>query len=542
MLSSPSKKTHCTNLIKLARHHHQSGRLQEAEDLYRQVLASSPGNFDALYLLGVLMLQTGHSDLAADLIGKAVKINNKDHAAFNHLGVACRALGRHSEAETCYRKSLRLHPDYVDAHYNLGNLLCDLKRFKESEKAFRSALSLREDYAEAYSNLGFVLLELNRPEEALEACQKALEHRPDYAKAYCNIGYAHQDLRRFQAAETAYRKALELKPDYDEVQQNLAMLRLVQGDFEQGFRLFEQRFNLEDKREIKKTVAILDYLNGRNIRRWQGEALAGLSLLIITEQGAGDSLMMMRYVPLLTQLGLKRLVIYCETPLRRVFQCVSGSDDVVAMSEALPTDGIDRYCMIMSLPFLFNTRPESIPATVPYLPVPEEIKTHWRKAVINHVGLKVGLVWAGGKLTRSDSKRSIPLDCFAPLLELQGVQFFSLQKDRKAGQQKRLGKKLIDYMDRCEDFLDTAGLVDQLDLIISVDTSIAHLAGALGKPVWLLNRYEHEWRWLLDREDSPWYPTMKIFKQQVYGDWDQVIKRVLDGLTALMKNSCRDAP
>jgi Tfp pilus assembly protein PilF len=673
VISFPSQKAASATAVENALWLHRSGRLQEAESIYRQVLDTSPSNFDALHLLGVLSHQIGDHQQAVKLIEKATRINKKNPAAFNHLGAAYRALGRQAEAEKAYRTALRIQPDFPEAYFNLGNALADLKRLKEAERAYRSALKQKSDYSAAYNNLGNVLKDLGRPDEAEVACTRALEFDPDFAEAYCNLAfilldlnradeaecalkkalairpdhsetsfqlgvtlvkcgkfdeaaqvfsrvtelqpdyaeaflnlgntryelkhfeeavraYLHAidlkpelaetynnlgntltELERLEEAEVVYRKAVALKPEYADAcynhgnalrdlgrmeeaeaaycqsltlkpddattQWNLGLLKLVQGDLDHGLKLHERRFDRATNNELEATIKILDQLPGES--RWQGEPLDGTSLLVITEQGAGDNLMMMRYLPLLRQRGLKRLVLYCYPQLMRVMFCMPGIDQIVPITDPLPFGDFDLYCPIMSLPYLFQTRLESIPANVPYLVVPEEMKQKWHMRLAEVPGLKVGLVWAGNQAASFDKIRSIPLNLFAPLHDSGGISFVSLQKGDRLQQLHKFEGQLIDWMDECKDYLDTAALVEQLDLIISVDTSVAHLAGALGKPVWLLNRFESEWRWMLDREDSPWYPSMRIFTQPVRNDWDSVVKRVGEELAVLLKEKSR---
>jgi tetratricopeptide (TPR) repeat protein len=699
MNSFSSQKAATAILIQTALQLHRSGKLQEAETIYRQVLASSPANFDALHLLGVLSHQIGNNVLAVNLIGKATKIDKKNPNAFSHLGAAYRSLGRYAEAEKCYRTALRLQPDFPEVYFNLGNTLADLKRLKEAEKAYFKAVQLNPDYAAAYNNLGTTLNELKRIDEAEGAFRKALVLKPDFAEAYNNLGNALNDLGRPHEAELAYRQAIELVPDYDEVcrnmasvlldlnrpdeaelafkkalairpdsatyfnlgntlvklkkfdeavqlfrrvtelqpdyaeaflnlgnamhelgrykeaeqayvqvmalkpdladtynsfantlseldrldeaeimytkalmlkpdyadahynlghalndlgrledaekayrqalaynpddamtQWNLGLLKLMQGDLDEGLRLHERRFD-RGKHELEATIKILNQLQG--YKRWHGEPLEGMSLIVIAEQGAGDNLMMMRYLPLLKKQKLRRLTVYCYPQLFRVMLCMPGVDEIVPITEPLPFGCFDLYCPIMSLPHLLNTRLESIPAHVPYLVFPQEMRQKWRTRLAGVEGLKVGLVWAGNQSACFDSIRSIHLSRFAPLLDLAGAHFYSLQKTDESDQLKELGWNIVDWMDECEDYLDTAALVDQLDLIIGVDTSVAHLAGALGKPVWLLNRFESEWRWMLHRVDSPWYPSMKIFRQNERSDWDSVISQICEELAGL---------
>ncbi len=383
----------------------------------------------------------------------------------------------------------------------------------------------------AHNNLGATLDDLGRLEEAETAYRQAIVFKPDYVDAYNNLGNVIKSQGNLMDAEEAYRKSVSLKPDYVQVQWNLSLLKLLQGNFEEGFNLYERRFEGGPYNTFNNTKKLIDQVKG--YERWDGEPLEGRSLLIIAEQGAGDNLMVMRYLTLLKQKNLKQLIVYSYPTLERVIKCMPGVDDVVSTTEPLPFGRFDMYCPIMSLPYLFQTRIDTIPHDVPYFVVSENFKHEWRERLSGLSEMKVGLVWAGGKLTSTDKKRSIPLNKFTPLLAVDGISWVSLQKGEESGQLSEVGCSILNLMEECGDYLDTAALISQLDLVISVDTSIAHLAGALGKPVWLLNRFDSEWRWQLEREDSPWYPSMRIFRQTERGDWDSVIKRVAGELANL---------
>jgi len=500
------------------------GRPDDAERCYRQALALKPDYAEAHNNLGNALLELGRPDDAEQCYRRALALKPDYAGAHGNLGTALLDLGRPEEAEECYRRALALTPDSAEGHNNLGNALLDLGRPDDAEQCYRRALALKPDYAQACTNLGNALLDLGQPEQGLESYRRALVLKPDYAEAYYNLGKALQDAGELQAAEQAYRQATALKGDYAMAYWNLSLLRLLHGDYAEGFRLYEKRFTGGDRKVFAKMNACLDQLRG--YPRWDGEVLGGLSLLVVAEQGLGDNLMTMRYLPLIGQQRPGRLLVYCEQPLQRVIQCLPGVDEVIAMTESLPFGRFGRYCPMMSLPYVFKTSTASIPRSVPYLRVPDEIKKHWRERLADVPGMKVGLAWAGKPSYRENATRSIPLRQLSPLLALEGVQAVSLQKGEGAREARDVGRNILDWMDECGDLLDTAALVDQLDLVISVDTSVAHLAGALGKPVWLLNRFGSEWRWLLDREDSPWYPGMRIFRQERQGEWDSVIRRL----------------
>jgi tetratricopeptide (TPR) repeat protein len=480
--------------------HHQSGRIAEAKELYMQVLSAEPENFDALHLLGVLAHQVGNHDLAVSLMEKAVQQNAGNAVVFNNLGEAYKGTKRLDEAERCYRKALELNPDFTEVFSNLGNALKDLGRLEDAVQVYLQALAIKPDFVLVHYNLGNVL----------------------------------KDLGELDDAEASFAEAVALNPDYADASQSISVLHLMRGDYRQGLSYFQQRFVPGGDSAVGRGKKYLGQLQGQ--QRWQGESLAGRRLLLVTEHGAGDNLMMMRYLPLVKKRKPERLLVYATPHLARVLQSLGCLDEVIPMTSPLPLGAFDLYCPMMSLPYLFETSLDSIPAKVPYLSLPKEMKKQWRSKLKKEPGVKVGLAWGAGKLSGTNARRSIALERLAPLAEVPGVRLVTLQKGTAAGQLQGLDCPVIDCMTECKDFLDTAGLVEQLDLVISVDTSVAHLAGALGKPVWLLNCFESEWRWMLDREDSPWYPSMRIFRQKQRGDWDGVISEASEQLENFVKN------
>ncbi len=509
--------------IELALEHHRSGEFAQAETIYRQLLTVHPECFDAWHLLGVLSRQTGKVADAIELIAKALSINDREPAAFNNLGVAYQAAGQPHEAEIRYRRALLLRPDYADAHYNLGIVLGETGRYGEAETSYRNAARFNPGGVKAWNNLGATLRELGKPEEAVAAYEKAVALGPS-ADICGNLGATLRGLGRVKDAETAYRKAIALDPDFVEAHHNLALVLLLQGNYEEGLARYESRFGVGTGKRYQELILSRFPPQGR----WRGEPLTGRSLLVVTEQGFGDSLMMMRYLPLLKGEKLQRLTVCCHSPsLFRMMRTIPGVDDVTLLEEVDFLGEFDLYCPIMSLPYLLGSRLETIPHSFPYLTAPLGMKAFWRNRLDGMKGMKVGLAWAGCRLNQADAQRSIHLNSLAPLMTAKGVRFVSLQQGDEARRQlKSLCWEITDWMDECPDFLDTAALVDELDLIITVDTAIAHLAGGLGKPVWLLNRFASEWRWMMGRDDSPWYPGMKIFRQQFPGDWEGVIRRI----------------
>jgi len=481
----------------IAAQHMQAGRLQEAEAIYRQLLAEHPAHHEAMFNMGILLNHQRNFD---DAIGYL-------------------------------RKVLELTPDMVEAHVNLGNVYHQKKDFPAALACFRQALSLRPRSFESHNNVGNVLKEQGDFAGALNSYQKALALKPGSAIVFNNIGETYRSMGRTEEATTHFRKALAVKPDFAQAQWNLSLVFLLAGDFANGLPLYEKRLVPEVLRQSGATGA--DTLAGRfsSKPRWKGESLQGKTLVVWTEQGYGDNLMMMRYLPLLKEKGAASVIIYCHQKLMKIM--LTQIKLVVDQTTPLALDNFDVQCPMMSLPYVFGTTLESIPRTIPYLGAPAASSAKWRSQLEKFNGMKVGLAWAGGKDLQKDALRSIALRQFAPLVALDGVQYVSLQKDEAAQQLKQQDWRILDWMEACDDFLDTAALIDNLDLVITVDTAIAHLAGALGKPVWMLNRLDTDWRWMKDREDSPWYPSMRIFRQTTPHDWSKVIEAVTGELGKL---------
>lgn len=500
------------------------GRRQEAEAYYRKALEIQPEYADAHNNLGNLFKDDGNSEQAIACYQKALSLKHDYPEAWCNLGNVFQDIDLFDQAMACYRQALEKRASYAEAHNNMGVLLLRHKKYQDAAQYFLNALNARANYADAQLNLGNVFKETGRLEEAIACYQRALEMEPNHGGVYNNLGNIYKEQGRHDAAIQAYRTALRLKADFPAAQWNLSLELLLAGNYAEGLACYEQRFSGGDKEDFALGNAMLSWLSG--VPRWRGEDLQDGTLLVWTEQGQGDSLMMMRYLPLLAERGVGRLKVYCEPALVRLFQAQSCVEQAIGRDVTPGLEGIDSHCPMLSLPYLFATRLETIPTEFPYLEIPAAMVRSWAARCAGEPRLKVGLAWAGGKALRCDTKRSLHLEQFAPLLQVPGVIFYSLQKGESARQLTESGWQVIDWMDECMDFLDTAALIQQLDLVISVDTAVAHLAGALGKPVWLLNRFESEWRWMLGREDSPWYPSLRQFRQVTPGDWDSVVARM----------------
>jgi tetratricopeptide (TPR) repeat protein len=454
--------------------------------------------------------------------------------ALANRGNALHELRRFGEALASHDRALMLRPDYAEAHSNRGNALHELKRFEEALASYDRALVLRPDFSEAHSNRGNALQELRRFEEAVASYDRALALRGDLAEAHSNRGNALKELARFDEALASYEAALAARPDFADAHFNEAMCRLLIGDLYRGWEKSEWRWETEQIRNGKRSFPQPLWLGSNEI--------AGKTILLHAEQGLGDTIQFGRYAPLVAARGA-RVILEVQRPLHDLMSTLSSAVQVVSSGDPLPD--FDFHCPLLSLPLAFATQLDTIPSATRYLSA-DEGKTHaWRERLGRHDQPRIGLAWAGNPrkelpgANRIDGQRSIALDRLAPLFQVTACEFFSLQKGDDAVRQLRdsaLRQQVTDYTDDLHDFSDTAALIENLDLVISVDTSVAHLAGALGKPFWLLNRYNTCWRWLLGREDSPWYPTARLFRQDTTREWDPVIRRIAAALRDRVRN------
>jgi tetratricopeptide (TPR) repeat protein len=648
--------------LDLAVQHHRAGRLQEAEGIYRQILAREPNHTDALHFLGLIAHQLGRNETAVDLISRSLALNPNVPEAHCNLGCALHDMGRREEAVAAYLQAIALKPDYPEAHYNLGialknkgdidaavaayrqaialkpdhaaayfnlgialtdsgkidqaiaaygqaialrpnyveaisnlgnifysqgrsneavaahrqavalrpdraaplnnlaNALQGIGQLDEAVAAYRRAIALEPDFPEPYSNLGNLLREMGKLDESIAVCRRAIALRPDYPEAHFNFSNALMEKGQLHESIAAGRQAMALRPDFPEAHRNLSLALLLEGDFRQGWEEYEWRSKCKDFRSRPWNFPQ---------PQWDGSDLANRTILIHMEQGLGDAIQFARYVPLVAERGGK-VIFACYPQLRRLLQGISGITTWLAPGEAIPP--FDVHCPLLSLPRAFGTTLESIPAKVPYLSSEPTLSQSWqtRLAAVPSA-LKVGLVWAGNPSHKTDRNRSMKLADLAPVMRVSGVRFFSLQKGEAAMQAKTPpeGMELVDWTGELNDFADTAALIDNLDLVISVDTAVAHLAGAMGKPIWLMLPFAPDWRWMEAREgkaeggrrkvegedfdlsspapslfrlppsgfrlsSSPWYPTARLFRQPAAGDWERVIAEVADAFASLV--------
>ena len=512
------------DLMRAGLKHQQAGRLSDAEACYRQVLAVHPGQADALQLLGVIAHQMGRHDEAVELIGQAIKQDGQNPVYFSNLGVVLKAQGKLDEAMSAYRQAIHLNSNYAEAYSNLGYGLWDQGKLDEAVAACRQAIRSNPNLAEAHSNLGIALKGQGKLNEAVAACSQAIRIKPDYADAYSNLGLALKDQGELQAAVVACRQAIRFKPDFADAHWNDSLLSLLIGDFERGWIKSEWRW--------KSTSS---GLSARNFSQplWLGaEPVDQKTILLHSEQGLGDTIQFCRYVPLVAARGA-RVVLEVPKPLRHLMSDLVGVSHCLSKGDALPD--FDLHCPLLSLPLAFGTRLDTIPSMTPYLRAPAQ-EQDWEAQLGPKDRLKIGLVWSGNPRHRDDGKRSIELNALLPLFDV-ATTFVSLQKDLRARDKAVLTERsdMINLGPSLDSFADTAAVIKHLDLVISVDTSVAHLAGALGRPVWILLPFVPDWRWLLDRDDSPWYPTARLFRQTESRDWTGVLDRVRAALNDFVR-------
>jgi tetratricopeptide (TPR) repeat protein len=503
-------------------------RFGEALAAFDSALAVLPGYVDALFNRGNALRELRRLDEAVASYDRVLALKSDHAAAFNNRGNALHALHRLNEALASYDRALELVPDYAEAFNNRGVVWQQLRRFDEAVNDYGKALTLLPGCAEIFYNFGNALQGLGRFDDALASYDRALALKPDHAEACYNRGIALQELRRIDEALASYGQAVALRPDYAEAHWNESYLRLLTGDFERGLPQSEWRW---------RNAAL--GLHRRDFAQplWRGDVpLAGKTILLHGDEGMGDAIFYCRYVPLLAARGA-RVIVAVEEPLHHLISGLAGVWRCIGPSETPPD--FELHCPMSSLPLAFETRLATIPAA-PSLRAPAMSKELATRLATD--GPKVGLAWAGNPRHVNDHNRSMPLAALLPLLDVAAT-FVTLQKELRAGDDATLSaRKILNLGPALEDFADSAALIAQLDLVITVDTSVAHLAGALGVPVWILLPFAPDWRWLLDRDDSPWYPTARLFRQGDTREWSGVVERVRDGLRGLVENYRTDSP
>ena len=469
--------------------YHQEGNLKEAKNIYEQILKHKPNHFDALQLLGILYGQINKKDKAIKLLELALQIKPDDAATLNNYGV----------------------------------ILTEVNRTNDSYEVLDKATNIKPDYAEAYSNKGNTLKLLEKYDDAVKAYSKAIQLKPNYAEAYNNRGVIYKELSQMNLALKDLKKAISLKPDYPEANSTMGVTLLLTGNFSKGWEQYEWRWkDLSDPSVIRSFKQPL----------WDGKkSLKDKSILLYSEQGLGDTIQFSRYILLIKALGAK-VILETHKELLNIVGSIDSNITVILMGQTLPH--FDFQCPLLSLPLKFGTGLKNIPSPNRYICADKRIVPKWKKKIGSQKKPLIGLAWEGNPLHKNDYNRSILLAELIPHLPKK-YEYIGLQKDIRESNLKTLKRSsMIDNLiDKNVSMDDTAAIIENLDIVISVDTSVAHLSASMGKPTWILLPFVPDWRWLLNRNDSPWYKSVKLFRQEKRGNWELVFKDLNKKLNVL---------
>lgn len=502
--------------MKLANVYLERGRREEAIVELAAAALFEPRLAEAHFRLGNVLHQSGRLEDAERAYARATGALPAFPEAHFNRGVVCLMLNRPAEAVAAYREAVRHNPHYPEAHNNLGLTLYALGRIEASLAHYESAIAARPDYTDALCNLGVALNDLGRHQEAIGRYRQALAIEPNHPEAWTSLASALISTNCPAKAVEACRKVLETAPHDADARWNMGVAQLMLGNLAEGWEGYEWRFRRANQ-------------HARDFARelWDGSRLDGRRILLHAEQGLGDSIQFIRYAPEARRRG-GTVLVECHAPLVRLFRSVAGPSGLAP--RGAPLAEFDCHAPLLSLPRILGTTVENIPRDVPYLHAEPELVRKWALIIRDAAGgaaFKIGLVWAGNPGHRNDRNRSVPPDKLALLAGVPNSVFFSLQQGDAADARPRDGSlRLVPLPEPLTDFAETAAVISNLDLVISADTSVAHLAGALGHPVWTLLPFAADWRWMIDREDSPWYPTMRLFRQSAPQDWDSVLARV----------------
>ncbi len=577
--------------IELALKEQKSGNLKIAENIYRKILEVQPDNVNALHFLGLIYFEKKDFDSAIKYIGEALNLEPTYHEALLNMGVVLQAKGSFDEALQYFQKSLQFNPDCAETFKNIGTILQAKGDYDEAIINYKKALEINPELPDIYKNLAYLFRDKGMLNEAIIFFKKALEYYPDLSDIHNNLGLALNDTGKIDEAIECLRNAIRLNPENAELYNNMGVILREKGLFDEATGCFTQaiilnnRFleaynniavSLREKGHIEESIyflkkaldinpdfasahwnlALIFLLTGNYPQgweeykwfwklkgtndfhfsqpQWDGSKIEGKTLLVYAEQGYGDTIQFIRYIPLITETGAE-VILLCQEELKELFLNLRNLKQVITFGEKLPH--FDFYCSILMLPAIFQTTLENIPVNIPYIFTEQSLINEWHERLDNNSKLKIGLVWSSGHRNSTLRFRSGNLNSFSMLTSIEGAEFYSLQKGISNEEANNFYQKMkiYDLTNNISNFNDTAALIMNLDLIISVDTSVAHLAGALGKPVWVLLPSVPDWRWMLNREDSPWYPTMRLFRQTTHGDWDTVIKKVYNAILDFIK-------
>lgn len=543
----------------------RNGQVEQAIDAYEQVVRLAPEWYQGHAELARALHKQNRLAEAATQFGEAVRLKPQDAKAHFEHAAALALIGQIDAAMAAYRETLRLKPDSAEACVNLATLCVQRKQFDEAVDWFRSAIQLRPHFAEAYLNLGCALTQQKKLAEAAASLEAAIRLKPELAEAYNNLGIVEAEEGRFAEAEANYRQALALRADnadalynlgiallkqkmiasalehfeqalefrldYAEAHHNRAVALLLSENFSEGFAEYEWRLRSRDFPEFRPRWPL-----------WDGSPLAGRTIVLVAEQGLGDTLQFIRYAAELKRNGAARVIVECPSVLHPILARTPGVDQWLSppTTASSPAPAADCCAPLLSLPHLLQTDHRTIPADVPYVFADPQLVSDWHARLAEREGFKIGIVWQGNPNCPGDALRSIALSHYAPLAEVPGVTLVNLQKGPGVEQLTDVAESwgILDLGEAVDTtagaFMDTAAIMKNLDLVITSDTAAAHLAGALGVEVWLAVPFVPDWRWLLEGDASPWYPTMRLFRQAEWNDWPSVFQRMAGQLESLV--------
>lgn len=510
-----------------AREYQLTGNAKEAKRLYEELLRVQPNHFDALQFLALVEIELGDLRTALNLLDRAIAVKHDFAPVYSNRALILNQIKQHDAALSSVDRAIKLNPKIEGPYCAKATILLDLLNFSEALENCNIALSIKPDFAEAWANKSNALKELGDLEQALEAVNNALSINENYADAYHNRACIYQGMGRLEESLADFNKSIDLNQYFYRSYYNRGFLLLEMGNYEEGWKEHEWRWRWEGASVVKRNFPQPTWLGE--------ESLEGKKILLHSEQGHGDTFQFCRYIPMVKALGAY-VIFELDPAMLKIMKSLDGIDEYITQGSILPE--FDLHCPLMSLPLAFKTTLKTVPATIPYLKTDIEKVDYWKNRLGPKTITRVGLVWSGGlrkdqpSLWNVNQRRNMPLHKFGSLKNIN-AEFYSLQKGNPAEAELKMLKSagwedinIIDYASELKDFTDTAALIENLDLVISVDTSTLHLAGALGKPVWLLNRFDTCWRWMEHGTESPWYPTLKIYRQQFFGDWDSVMSVV----------------
>lgn len=499
----------------------RQGKFRAAAEAYQQAICLRPDYAEAWHHLGISQERLGEYQAAVDSCRRALALQPHYIDAYNGLGVALQHLGQLEESVACLRHLLSVRPEYAEGHSNLANVLESLGDFDGAIMHLQRAIAIDPNGVGPYVNLGLLLERVSRNSEAEQILKQAISVDPNCGVAHNNLSLLLERQSRYSEAEWTWARALELEPNCAEAHLGLGLSRLRRGDFAGGCNEYEWRFRIPGMPHPKFAQP-----------RWDGSPLDGRTILLWEDQGCGDSMHFIRYAPQVAARG-GRVVVCCRPQLIALLKTCDGVEQVVSNTEPLPP--FEVYIPMPDLPGVVGTTLETIPADIPYLSADEATAARWREEWRAIRELKVGIAWQGAPQNTADAQRSIPLEQYHELAKVDGVRLFSLQFGYGRDQLAKVpeGLTITDLGDRLGDFYQTAAAVQNLDLVITCDSALGHLAGALGVPVWVALAELADWRWFRDRSDSPWYPSMRLFRQRKFGDWAEVFGRIREELAVV---------